>query len=138
MQNDTVSATLLQPSTWAPAKGYANGISVKGRQIFVAGQVGWDPATCKFNATGLVDQLRQAFINVVSVLNEAGAGPEHMVRMTWFMTDKKSYMSSQREIGSVYREILGRNFPAMTVAFVSELVEDEAVVEIEVTAVIPE
>lgn len=128
----------LNPFGWAPARGYSNGISVKGRHVFLAGQIGWNPATCEFESDSLVDQTRQTLFNIAALLDEAGASPEHLVRMTWFMTDKKQYMALQREIGQVYREILGKNFPAMSVVFVSQLVEDRALIEIEATAVIPE
>ncbi len=128
----------LNPAGWAPARGYSNGISVKGRQIYFAGQVGWNPTNCKFEVEGLAAQLKQALLNVSTLLKEAGAAPEHLVRMTWFITNKSQYVTSQREIGQAYREILGKNFPAMSVVFVSELVEDQALIEIEATAVIPE
>lgn len=128
----------LNPLGWAPARGYSNGISVKGRQIYLAGQVGWNPANCKFEVEGLAAQLKQTLLNISALLSEAGAAPEHLVRMTWFMTSKSQYVASQREIGQAYREVLGKNFPGMSVVFVTELVEDEALIEIEATAVIPE
>lgn len=136
LESDTY--TQLNPEGWAPARGYSNGISVRGRAIYVAGQVGWDPADCKFKVFTLVEQLKQALINVSAVLTEAGAGPENLVRMTWFITSKKDYTQAQRDIGQAYREVLGRNFPTMSVVFVSDLVEDEALIEIEATAMIPD
>lgn len=127
----------LQPPGWAKPRGYANGIAAKGRLVFVAGQVGWD-AECRWHSDDFVDQVRQALQNVVAVLKEAGAGPEHMVRMTWYVTSKKEYLDRGRDVGAVYREILGKNFPAMTAVEVVALMEDRAKVEIEVTAVVPE
>lgn len=129
---------LLQPEGWAPPRGYANGIAVTGRLIFVAGQIGWDPATGAFASDGLVAQTAQALRNVAAVLREAGAEPAHVVRLTWFITDKAAYLAAQREIGRAYREVMGRHFPAMSVVVVSALVEDRAKVEIEATAVVPE
>jgi enamine deaminase RidA (YjgF/YER057c/UK114 family) len=128
---------ILQPPGWAKPRGYANGIAAKGRLVFVAGQVGWD-AECRWHSDDFVDQVRQALQNVVAVLKEAGAGPEHMVRMTWYVTSKKEYLDRGRDVGAVYREILGKNFPAMTAVEVVALMEDRAKVEIEVTAVVPE
>ena len=129
--------TLLQPPGWAPARGYANGIAATGRLVFVAGQIGWDPVTGAFASDDFVEQAGQALRNIVAVLREAGAEPGHVVRLTWFITDKPAYLAAQREIGRVYREVMGRHFPAMSVVVVSALVEDRAKVEIEATAVVP-
>lgn len=127
----------LQPEGWLAPRGYANGIEARGRQIFVGGQIGWN-GQCKFETDDLVQQIFQALKNIHDVLAVAGAGPEHMVRMTWYLKDKKEYNARLREIGAAYREVMGKNFPAMTAVQVADLVEDEAKVEIEVTAVIPD
>ena len=129
--------TVIQPEGWAPPKGYANGIAAQGRQVFVGGQIGWN-AQCQFESDDLVAQVRQALRNCVDVVRAAGGGPEHIVRMTWYLVDKKAYVASLRDIGAVYREVIGRHFPAMTAVQVVSLVEDRALVEIEVTAVLPE
>ena len=129
--------TLLQPPSWARPRGYANGVSVHGTQVFVAGMIGWD-GQGQFNTDDLVGQVRQALQNVVEVLAEAGARPEHIVRMTWYLTDKREYLAAAREIGAVYREIIGGFNAAMTAVQVVALIEDRAKVEIEVTAVIPD
>ncbi len=136
-QNEQTAET-LHPEGWAPARGYANGVAVHGRQIFIAGQIGWNPTTGQFERTDFVGQLEQTLRNIVAVLQSAGAEPKHLVRLTWFITDKSAYMAAQRDIGRVYREVLGRHFPAMSVVIVSALVEDAAQIEIEATAVIPE
>jgi enamine deaminase RidA (YjgF/YER057c/UK114 family) len=132
---------ILQPPGWAAPRGYANGIAAsitpRGRLVFVAGQIGWD-ADGKFHSDELVAQTRQALRNVVAVLAEAGAGPEHVARMTWYVTDKRAYLAHGKALGEVYREIMGRNYPAMSAVEVSALIEDRARVEIEVTAVIPD
>ena len=126
----------LQPKGWKPPKGYANGIAAEGRLVFVAGQIGWtDDATLV--SGDFVAQVERALMNVVAVLAEAGAEPSHIVRMTWFVTDKQAYVSRQREIGDAYRRVIGRHFPAMTLVVVKDLLEDGAKVEIEATAVIP-
>lgn len=127
----------LQPDGWKRPSGYSNGVSASGTLIFVAGQIGWN-ADQKFEASGFVEQARQALKNVVAVLSEAGAGPEHVVRMTWYITDKAVYHRSLKDVGGVYREVMGRTFPAMTMVEVSSLMEDEALVEIEATAVLPD
>jgi enamine deaminase RidA (YjgF/YER057c/UK114 family) len=128
---------LLQPAHWARPKGYANGVAARGRQVFVAGMIGWD-AQCQFHSDDLVAQVRLALHNVVEVLAEAGARPEHIVRMTWYLTDKREYLARAREIGSVFRELIGSFNAAMTAVQVSALIEDRAKVEIEATAVIPD
>jgi len=128
---------VLQPPGWPRPKGYANGVAVRGRQVFVAGMIGWD-ATNTFHSDSMAAQVRQALANVVAVLNEAGAKPEHIVRMTWYITDKREYLEAAREIGAAFRELIGSFNAAMTAVQVSALIEDRAKVEIEVTAVIPD
>ena len=132
-----MSFRLLQPAHWARPKGYANGVAVRGTQVFVAGMIGWD-AQGQFHSDELVPQVRQALQNVVDVLAEAGAKPEHIVRMTWYLTDKREYLARGREIGAVFRELIGSFNAAMSAVEVSALIEDRAQVEIEVTAVIPD
>jgi len=127
----------LQPPGWLAPKGYANGIAARGTQIFVGGQIGWNSQQ-QFETDDFVAQTGQALRNIVEVLREAGAGPEHMVRMTWYITDRDEYNSRLRELGPVYREAVGRNVPAMTCVQVARLVEARAKVEIEVTAVLPD
>jgi enamine deaminase RidA (YjgF/YER057c/UK114 family) len=127
----------LQPPGWAAPKGYANGIAAKGTLVFVGGQIGWDGEQ-RFQSDDFIEQTRQALQNVHAVLACAGAGPEHMVRMTWYITDRDEYNARLRELGSAYRDVMGRHFPAMTCVEVSRLVETRAKVEIEVTAVVPE
>ncbi len=127
----------LQPPRWAPAKGYANGIAARGTQIFVGGQIGWN-AQQQFESDDFILQTAQALRNVVAVLQAGGAGPEHMVRMTWYIVDRLEYNARLKELGGVYREIIGRHFPAMTCVQVAALVEARAKVEIEVTAVLPD
>jgi len=128
---------VLQPPGWARPKGYANGISAEGRLVFVAGQVGWNPATEKFESDNFVAQARQALENIAAILEQAGAKPEHMVRMTWYVTSKEEYLASLGDLGPAYRDVMGRNFPAMTAVQVAGLVEEGGKVEIEVTAVMP-
>ena len=131
----TVHTTLL-PEGWPRPKGYANGISAQGRLVFVAGMVGWD-AQGVFHSDDFAAQTRQALQNVLAVLREAGAGPEHMARMTWYVTNKAEYLGALREVGQAYREVMGAHYPAMAAVEVSALMEDRAKVEIEVTAVVP-
>ena len=128
--------TILQPSAWARPKGYANGVAAEGRLIFLAGQIGWNRHNV-FECRDLVGQVRQCLQNIVEVLAEAGAKPEHVVSMTWYLTDKKDYLANSSGIGQAYREMMGRNFPAMAVVEVTALVEDAAKVEIQAMAVIP-
>lgn len=128
---------LLQPAGWAPAKGYANGIAARGTQIFVGGQIGWNTQQ-QFESDDFIAQTAQALRNIAAVLREAGAGPEHMVRMTWYILDRVEYNNRLRELGVAYREVMGRNFPAMTCVQVAALMEARAKVEIEVTAVLPD
>jgi enamine deaminase RidA (YjgF/YER057c/UK114 family) len=127
---------VLKPAGWPRPSGYSNGIVATGRQIFVAGQVGWD-ANGRFNSTRLADQVRQALRNICAVLAEAKAGPEHIVRLTWYMTSRDEYVSDLENIGAAYREVMGKNFPVMSVVQVVALMEAEAKVEIEATAVVP-
>jgi enamine deaminase RidA (YjgF/YER057c/UK114 family) len=128
---------VLQPAGWASPKGYANGVAVRGTQVYVAGQVGWT-ADCRFESDDLVAQVRQALANVKAVLAEAGAEPRHIVRMTWYLTDKREYLARVRDIGRAYREVIGSYSVAMSAVQVVALIEDRAKVEIEVTAVVPE
>ncbi|MCE2803253.1 MAG: RidA family protein [Gemmatimonadota bacterium] len=127
---------LLQPDGWAAPRGFSNGVVATGRQLYVAGQIGWD-AQQRLIPGGLVPQVRQALENIVTVLATGGARPEHLVRLTWYLTDRAAYLAAAKEIGTVYREVIGRHYPAMTAVEVSALMEAEAVVEIEATAVIP-
>jgi enamine deaminase RidA (YjgF/YER057c/UK114 family) len=126
----------LLPEGWPRPRGYANGIEAEGRIVFVAGQIGWTPEG-KFEATTLPAQFAQALDNTLAVLREANAGPEHIARMTWYITDKRAYLASLAEIGTTWREKMGRNYPAMAVVEVKALIEDAALIEIETTAVIP-
>ena len=128
---------ILQPPGWKRPKGYSNGVAASGRMVFVAGQVGWSTDEV-FESDVFADQFRQALINVVAVLHEAGAGPEHIVRMTMYFTDKREYLDQLAEVGAAYRATIGRNYPAMAAVEVSALMEDRAKVEIEATAVVPE
>lgn len=128
---------MLQPPGWATPKGYANGIAARGTMVFVGGQIGWNGQQ-EFESDDFIAQTAQALRNVAAVLKEAGAGPEHMARMTWYIVDRVEYNNRLGELGGVYREVMGRNFPAMTCVEVSALVEARARVEIEVTAVIPD
>lgn len=128
---------VLQPPAWPRPKGYSNGVLARGQTVFVAGMIGWD-AEGRFPAADLVGQVRQALLNVRAVLAEAGARPEHIVRMTWYVTDRRDYLAQARAIGAVFREVIGSFNAAMTAVEVNALMEDQAKVEIEVTAVIPE
>jgi enamine deaminase RidA (YjgF/YER057c/UK114 family) len=127
----------LQPAEWARAKGYSNGIAARGTQVFIAGQIGWD-AQQRFAHERLAPQVGVALANVVRVLAEAGGRPEHIVRLTWFITSRREYLDELVEIGSAYRAVMGRHFPVMSVVEVSGLVEAQAKVEIEATAVLPD
>lgn len=128
---------LLQPPDWLPPKGYANGIAARGTLIFVGGQIGWNGQQ-QFETDDFIGQTAQALRNIRAVLEAGGAGPEHMVRMTWYIVDRDEYVARLKELGGVYREVMGRNFPAMSCVEVSRLVEARARVEIEVTAVLPD
>ncbi|HJX28110.1 MAG TPA: RidA family protein [Thermoanaerobaculia bacterium] len=129
---------VLQPPGWAQPKGYVNGMAARGRLVFVAGQIGWNPETSQFETDDFAEQTAQALRNVVAVLTAAGAEPRHVTRMTWYITDKAAYLGSLREIGRAWRDMLGKHYPAMAVVVVSALIEDRAKVEIEATAVVPE
>jgi enamine deaminase RidA (YjgF/YER057c/UK114 family) len=126
----------LNPPGWPRGKGYSHGIEAEGKLVFVSGQVGWD-AGMKFASRDFAAQLRQTLLNTKTILAEAGAGPEHVVRMTWFIVDKTEYLASLAEVGAVYREVMGKSFPAMAVVVVKGLIEDGARLEIETTAVVP-
>ena len=128
---------VIQPPHWARPRGYSNGVMSRGQMVFVAGMIGWD-AQCVFHTDDMAGQVRQALTNVVEVLREAGAHPEHIVRMTWYVTDKKEYVAAYPEIGKAFRELIGSFNAAMTAIEVAGLMEDRAKVEIEVTAVIPD
>jgi enamine deaminase RidA (YjgF/YER057c/UK114 family) len=128
--------TFLHPRGWKPAKGFSNGVAAQGRMIFLAGQVGWN-AEQRFESRDFVAQARQALANIVTLVAEAGGGPEHITRLTWFVLDKQEYLSRLRELGEAYRSVMDRHFPAMTLVQVGALVEDEARLEIEATAVVP-
>jgi enamine deaminase RidA (YjgF/YER057c/UK114 family) len=128
---------ILQPAGWPQPKGYANGIAASGRQVFVGGTVGWNEQG-KFTSDDFADQTAQALKNIVAVLAEAGARPEHVVRMTWYVTDKREYLAQAKAVGRAYRSVMGYHFPAMALVQVAALVEDRAKLEIETTAVIPE
>lgn len=128
--------TVLQPPGWPRPKGYANGVVAEGRQIFVAGMIGWD-AQGRFHSDRLADQARQALANVMAVLQEAGASGQHITRMTWYVTDKREYLDQGLEIGAAFRELIGSYAIAMTAIEVKALMEDRAKVEIEVTALLP-
>ncbi|MEC5211849.1 enamine deaminase RidA (YjgF/YER057c/UK114 family) [Polaromonas sp. CG_9.5] len=129
--------TKLQPPDWAEPKGYANGILARGALLFVGGQIGWNAAQ-QFETDDFVAQTRQTLQNIAAILKAGGAGPEHMVRMTWYVVDSVEYNARLKEIGGVYREVMGRNFPAMTCVQVAALMESRAKIEIEVTAVLPD
>jgi enamine deaminase RidA (YjgF/YER057c/UK114 family) len=127
---------ILQPPGWPRPRGYANGVAAEGRLVFVAGQIGWD-ATQTIVSDDLVDQLRQTLENTLAVLREDGAGPEHVARMTWYITDRREYLARARELGEAYRGLMGRHYPTMAVVEVKALLEDRAKIEIETTAVVP-
>lgn len=128
--------TFLQPEGWVPAKGYANGVLAEGRTVYTGGLVGWN-AQQEWVHTDMLGQFRQTLENIVAVLAEAGARPEHLVRLTWYITDKAEYNDNLRDFGRIYRDVIGRHFPAMAVVQVVALMEDAAKIEIEATAVIP-
>ena len=128
---------ILQPPGWARAKGFANGIAASGRLVFIAGQIGWT-GEGKWQAHDFAGQFRQALKNILEVLAEAKGRPEHIVRLTWYVLDKREYLSSLKEVGAAYRELMGKHYPTMAVVQVGGLVENEARLEIEATAVVPE
>jgi enamine deaminase RidA (YjgF/YER057c/UK114 family) len=127
----------IDPPDWPRPNGYANAMVATGRVIALAGQIGWNPKTRRLESDDFVVQVRQALVNITQVLQAAGAGPQEIVRLTWFITDKQAYVARQKEVGAAYREVMGKHFPAMSVVVVSALVEDRAKVEIEATAVLP-
>jgi len=127
---------VLQPEGWPRPRGYSNGIEAEGRIVFVAGQIGWDE-TGAFKTNSFGGQFRQAMVNTLAVLREAGAGPQHVTRMTWFVTSRDEYSSSLAELGAAWRELMDKNYPTMSVIIVSGLVEPLAKIEIETTAVVP-
>ena len=128
---------ILQPPGWARANGFSNGISCSGKLVFIAGQVGWSGQGV-WEARDFAGQFRQAIKNIISVLHEAGGKPEHIVRLTWYVLDKQEYLGALKDLGAAYRELMGRHYPTMAVVQVGGLVEDQARLEIEATAVIPE
>ena len=130
-----MTSQILLPEGWPRPKGYSNGVAAEGRMVFVAGQIGWDEHGA-FHATDFPGQFRQTLLNTLAVLKAGGAGPEHVVRMTWFITDKPAYLASLREIGAIWRELMGAHYPAMAVVVAAGLIEDAALIEIETTAVI--
>ena len=127
---------ILQPPGWARAKGFSNGIAASGKLVFIAGHIGWT-GDCKWEARDFAGQFRQALLNVIAVLKEAQGKPEHIVRLTWYVLDKREYLNSLKGVGEAYRELMGKHYPTMAVVQVSGLVEDEARLEIEATAVVP-
>lgn len=129
--------TVLQPEGWVAPKGYANGMAARGTMVFTGGQIGWN-AQQEFESDDFIAQTRQTLLNVRAVLEAGGAGPEHLVRLTWYVTDRNEYNSRLKELGAVYREVLGKNFPAMACVQVAGLMEERAKIEIEATAVIPD
>jgi enamine deaminase RidA (YjgF/YER057c/UK114 family) len=137
MSQEDARLHLLHPQHWKRPRGYANGVAGAGRLVFVAGQVGWN-AEQRFESQDFVAQVRQALENVVAVVREAGGTPAHIARLTWFITDKREYLSRLPEIGEAYRSVMDKHFPAMTMVEVSALMEDEAKVEIEASAVVPQ
>lgn len=137
MSSPTATPRILQPQGWAKPKGYSNGMEARGRLVFVGGQVGWTPAG-HFEARDLAGQVRQTLRNVVDVLAEAGAGPQHVTSMTWYLLDKRDYLARQKDIGAAYRDVMGRHFPPMAMVQVSGLIEDAALVEIQAVAVVPD
>jgi enamine deaminase RidA (YjgF/YER057c/UK114 family) len=128
---------ILQPDGWARPRGYSNGTAATGRTVFTAGQIGWNPRTCEFETDDFAAQVSQTLHNVAAVLAEAGARPEHVTRLTWYVTSRDAYLSAGRALGDAYREVFGRHYPAMAVVVVAALLEPRAQVEIEATAVLP-
>jgi enamine deaminase RidA (YjgF/YER057c/UK114 family) len=127
---------ILQPAQWSRPRGYSNGIAASGRQIFIAGQIGWD-AHGRFSSERLAGQVRQALENICTVLAQAQAGPQHIVRLTWYVTSRDEYRAELADIGAAYRAVMGKHFPVMSVVQVVALMEPQAKVEIEATAVVP-
>lgn len=131
-----MSKRFIQPDGWKRPRGYSNGIAAQGEQIFVSGQIGWNERE-EIVSQDFAEQTAQALRNIVAILRAAGAKPEHIVRMTWYVTDKREYLAAMREIGAAYREIIGDHYPAMTLVQVAGLLEEHAKVEIEASAVVP-
>jgi enamine deaminase RidA (YjgF/YER057c/UK114 family) len=129
---------VLHPPGWAPPRGYSNGVAARGRMVFVAGQIGWNPATCQVETDEFAGQARQALLNIVAVLREAGAEPEHLVRLTWYVVDRAEYLAGARDLGRAYRDVIGLHYPPMTLVVVAGLLEERARLEIEATAVVPD
>lgn len=136
--SDEQNPRVLRPAGWPRPSGYSDGVTASGRLVVLAGQIGWNPVTAAFESDQMTAQIRQALTNIVTLLAEAGAEPRHLVRLTWFVTDRDAYMSARREIGAAYREVIGAHYPPMTLVIVSGLVEARAKVEIEATALVPE
>jgi enamine deaminase RidA (YjgF/YER057c/UK114 family) len=136
MTEDDRLPRILQPAGWARPKGYSHGMAARGLQIYVSGQIGWD-VDGKFPSTRLADQVRQALLNIVAILADAGASPEHVVRLTWYVTSRDEYYEQLADIGAAYRAAMGRHYPPMSVVQVVALMEKDARVEIEATAVVP-
>lgn len=129
--------TPVLPPGWKRPRGYSNAVVAEGRQVYLGGMIGWNPLTEAFETDDFAGQLRQTLRNIVDVLRAAGAGPEHLVRTTWYVTDKREYLARLKDIGQAWRDVIGRHYPAMAVVQVTALVEDRAKVEIEATAVLP-
>ena len=134
----TQTPEIVQPEGWAQPRGYSNGAVATGKIVTVAGQIGWNPLSCMFDSDDFAAQTRQTLHNVVDVLLAANARPQDLVRLTWYITDRDEYLAARKDIGAAYREIIGDHYPPMSVVFVSGLLEENAKVEIEATAVIPE
>ena len=127
----------LHPEGWKPTRGYANGMAASGRMVLTGGLVGWNK-DCEFETDDFLGQVEQTLKNIIAVLAEANAGPEHLVRLTWYITSKEEYLADQKNLGRIYKEVIGRHYPAMAVMQVVALIEDRAKVEIEATAIVPE
>ncbi|MBA3579235.1 MAG: RidA family protein [Gemmatimonadaceae bacterium] len=136
--SDETNPRILRPKGWPRPSGYSDGLVARGSLVVLAGQIGWNPVTAVFESDDISAQVGQALRNIVALLEEAGAEPRHLVRLTWFITDREAYISARREIGAAYREVIGANYPPMSVVVVSGLIEARAKVEIEATAVVPE
>ena len=136
-RSSLIPSTCVRPDGWPRPSGYADGVLAEGRILAISGQIGWDPATGEFHSDDFAEQTAQALRNVVAVLRAGGAEPAHLVRLTWFVTDRAAYVAARRAIGAAYREILGAHYPAMSVVVVAGLLEERALVEIEATAVVP-
>ncbi len=137
MTGSGVPMRVLQPDGWDSPRGYANGVVAAGRMIVLSGQIGWNPATSAFERDDFAGQAAQALANVAALLGAAGAAPAHLVRLTWFITDRAAYLAARQEIGRSYRALFGKHYPAMSVVVVQGLIEERALIEIEATAVIP-